>query len=78
MKNPVLKIRLRRLVHRSSMLLIAGAFALSGIASPRAASVRDVKSSNIDPSKVVVPESFETDVHKMITNWYLRKYAVLD
>ncbi|MDE6396185.1 MAG: transglycosylase SLT domain-containing protein, partial [Muribaculaceae bacterium] len=78
MMNPRLSVRLRRLVHTGSALLIAGTFALTGFAAPRAASVRDVNSANIDLSKVVVPESFETDVHKMMTNWYLQKYAVLD
>ncbi len=78
MKTSRLSIRLRRLLYAGSALLMAGAFALTGSAAPRTASVRDVKSANIDPSKVIVPESFETDVHKLMTNWYLRKYAVLD
>jgi len=33
---------------------------------------------SLEESNVIFPESFETDVHKMMNNWYLRNYAVLD
>lgn len=69
---------LSRLTRTGLTLMLTGLFSLSVGASPRTATVRDVNSSNIDPSKIVVPESFETDVHKMMTNWYIRNYTVLD
>ena len=78
MKILRLSIHLRRFLTAGSAMLMAGAFALSGFAAPRAASVRDVKTNNIDISKVSIPESFDTDVHQLMTNWYLQKYAVLD
>lgn len=33
---------------------------------------------SLDSCRIIYPESFETDVHKMMGNWYLRNYAVLD
>lgn len=38
--------------------------------------VRDVDASR--DTTAVYPESFETDTHKMLENWYLRNYAELD
>ena len=34
--------------------------------------------NSITDDDIVVPESFDTDVHQMMTNWYLQNYAVLD
>ena len=34
--------------------------------------------NSITDDDIVFPESFDTDVHKMMTNWYLQNYAVLD
>ena len=34
--------------------------------------------NSITDDDIVFPESFDTDVHKLMTNWYLQNYAVLD
>ena len=34
--------------------------------------------NSITDDDIVFPESFDTDVHKMMTNWYLQNYTVLD
>ena len=34
--------------------------------------------NSITDDDIVFPESFDTDVHQMMTNWYLQNYAVLD
>lgn len=34
--------------------------------------------NSITDDDIVFPESFDTDVHKMMTNWYLQNYIVLD
>lgn len=47
-------------------------------AAPRATSVRSVSADTITNVNIVVPESFETDVHKLMQNWYLQNYASLD
>ncbi len=43
-----------------------------------AMTVRSVESGNMDTSNIHVPSSFETDVNKMMENWYLTRYAVID
>ena len=43
----------------------------------RAATVRAVDTQKM-PDGTYVPESFETDVHKMMENWYMRNYASID
>lgn len=47
-------------------------------AAPRATSVRSVDTDFNTDSQIIPPASFETDVHKMMENWYLRNYARLD
>ena len=34
--------------------------------------------NTITDDDIVFPESYDADVHKMMTNWYLQNYAVLD
>ena len=34
--------------------------------------------NSITDEDIVFPESFDTDVYKLMTNWYLQNYAVLD
>ena len=34
--------------------------------------------NSITDDDIVFPESFDTDVHQLMTNWYLQNYAVLD
>ena len=35
-------------------------------------------SQSLTDDTVVLPESFETDTHRMMQNWYLQNYTVLD
>ena len=48
-----------------------------GIGSAGAQSVLNLSDSFLDQS-VVLPESFETDINKMMQNWYLNNYVVSD
>ncbi len=50
---------------------------LVGFGSSRAQSVLNLSDSFLDES-VVLPESFETDINKMMQNWYLNNYVVAD
>ncbi|MDE6266697.1 MAG: transglycosylase SLT domain-containing protein [Muribaculaceae bacterium] len=50
---------------------------VAAVASTAAQSVLDIKHS-LDDSKIVLPESVETDVHQMRHNWYLQTYAQTD
>ena len=58
------------------LLALAGGFTALN-AAPRATTVRAVDTQKL-PDGTIVPESFETDVHKLMENWYLRNYAALD
>ena len=59
-------------------LLTATLSALSLVAMPREKNnILSLKNSITDED-IVFPESFDTDVHKMMTNWYLQNYTVLD
>lgn len=46
-------------------------------AAGAANSILDV-TSHLNDSTIVLPQSFETDTHKMMENWYLRTYTALD
>ena len=61
------------------MLLIAAlASAMTVVAGPREKkNILSLKNSITDDD-IVFPESFDTDVHQMMTNWYLQNYTVLD
>lgn len=63
-----------------TLILTGTVFAASVFAqaAPRAVTVRAVNADEPADSKIIYPESFETDVHKMMQNWYLQNYAVLD
>ncbi len=66
--------------HRLLTLILATALAATMIvvAAPREKkNILSLKSSITDDD-IVFPESFDTDVHKMMTNWYLQNYTVLD
>ena len=61
-----------------TMLLATALSALSLVAMPREKkNILSLKNSITDDN-IVFPESFDTDVHKMMTNWYLQNYTVLD
>lgn len=55
------------------ILLVAASFLPMGAAS----SILDLKHSITDDS-IKYPESIETDTHRMLCNWYLQNYAVLN
>ena len=57
-------------------LLLSSALSLIAPAA-MAQSVLDVSDASKTP-KLILPESCETDVKKMLENWYLQNYAVLD
>ncbi|MBQ6167566.1 MAG: transglycosylase SLT domain-containing protein [Muribaculaceae bacterium] len=61
-----------------TLLFIAVTAALTLQAGPREKkNILSVKNTITDDD-IVFPESFDTDVHKMMTNWYLQNYTVLD
>lgn len=67
------------LAHSTATLALSVIIGLSTAhAAPRASSVRSVSADTITNVNIVVPESFETDVHKLMQNWYLQNYASLD
>ena len=48
------------------------------LAAPREKNNILTLKNSITDDDIVFPESFDTDVHKMMTNWYLQNYTVLD
>ncbi|MBQ3730135.1 MAG: hypothetical protein II905_00120, partial [Muribaculaceae bacterium] len=61
-----------------TLLLTAAVMATAAIAAPREKNNILSLKETITDDDIVFPESFDTDVHKMMTNWYLQNYAVLD
>lgn len=55
-------------------LFLAGFATIAAFAAP---SILTLKQSITDNS-IIYPESFETDTHKMMQNWYLQNYMVLN
>ena len=65
--------------HRLITLLLATALsAVTIIAAPHDKRGILTLKNSITDDDIVFPESFDTDVHQMMTNWYLQNYAVLD
>lgn len=61
-----------------TLALTAVLAATTLLAAPREKNnILSLKNSITDDD-IVFPESFDTDVHKMMTNWYLQNYTVLD
>ena len=61
-----------------TLLFISALAAMTLLAAPREKkNILSVKNTITDDD-IVFPESFDTDVHKMMTNWYLQNYTVLD
>ena len=61
-----------------TLLLMATLTTVTLVAAPREKNnILSLKNSITDDD-IVFPESFDADVHKMMTNWYLQNYAVLD
>lgn len=59
----------------SIALMLAGAAPVT--AAPAPLSILQIRDS-LHNVPIIYPESFETDVHKMQQNWYLRNYADID
>lgn len=59
----------------SAAVVMAGHSALAGKAP---ANVFAIAADTVSASKIVYPESFETDTHKLMQNWYLTNYIQLD
>ena len=60
---------------------LAAAAVLTGaaaMAKAPAVSLQQVARDTITNPDIHVPESFETDVHKLMQNWYMQNYAVMD
>ena len=61
-----------------TLLLATTLAALTLVSAPREKqNILSIKNTITDDN-IVFPESFDTDVHQMMTNWYLQNYAVLD
>lgn len=58
-----------------TLMCVAG-LALAGWAGPRN-NILTLKESITDHD-IVFPESFETDTHELMKNWYLQNYTILD
>jgi membrane-bound lytic murein transglycosylase D len=56
------------------MLAMMATAAMSAAARPSVLSLAD----HANDSTIIYPESVETDVHKMMQNWYLETYTALD
>ena len=62
----------------TTLILLATLTVTSLLAVPREKNnILSLKQSITDDD-IVFPESFDTDVYKLMTNWYLQNYAVLD
>ncbi len=61
-------------IRKFIMLAIMATAAMSAAARPSVLSLAD----HANDSTIIYPESVETDVHKMMQNWYLETYTALD
>ncbi len=61
---------------KTILTFLLGCVTLSVAAAP-APGILSLKESITD-NAIIYPESFETDTHKMMQNWYLQNYTVLD
>lgn len=62
------------ILRNTILTLCTAATSLCVTAAPSILTLPD----HLNDSTVVYPESFETDTHKMMQNWYLRTYTALD
>ena len=61
-------------IRKFIMLAMMATAAMSAAARPSVLSLAD----HANDSTIIYPESVETDVHKMMQNWYLETYTALD
>jgi membrane-bound lytic murein transglycosylase D len=64
--------------NRFKSLILTAVAATAATASLSAAPSVLTLSQYANDSTLVLPESFETDTHKMMENWYLQNYTALD
>ena len=64
-------------MNNSLKILLAAGAVLAGSATVQAQSVLSVSDATMEPT-LVMPASCETDTKKMLEEWYLKNYAVLD
>ncbi len=64
-------------IMKTNSFIASIAFMLAACPVAGAMSILEVK-DNLHETPVILPESFETDVHKMQHNWYLNNYADID
>ena len=55
------------------LLMLAGAVT-AAVARPTVLTLKE----SIQDSTIIYPESFETDTQKLMENWYLKNYAIID
>ena len=60
-----------------SKLLILSSILIAPVCAKASQGILNL-SETITDTAIVYPESFETDVHRMMQNWYLQNYIVLD
>ena len=61
-----------------TLVLTTALAAMTLLAAPREKNNILTLKNSITDDDIVFPESFDTDVYKMMTNWYLQNYTVLD
>ena len=54
--------------------LLAATVSITSFAGPSILSIKE----NISDSAIVYPESYYSDTHRMMQNWYIQNYIVLD
>lgn len=69
-----MKISLRKII--TSSLLVGSVFIATAAKLPN--NVTAIAADTTLTSIVIAPESFETDTHELMKNWYLTNYATLD
>lgn len=62
------------MIKKAIFSLLFSAMTIAGAAAPSILSLKNT----ITDDAIVYPESFETDTHKMMQNWYLQNYTDLD
>ena len=60
-----------------SKLLILSSILIAPVCAKASQGILNL-SETITDTAIIYPESFETDVHRMMQNWYLQNYIVLD
>lgn len=62
---------------RKTLLLSTGFLSASMLWAAPQKTVRHIN-TEFDAGNLIVPESFETDAHKLMTDWYVTRYTIMD